>query len=216
MIAAFVHRLNIGTPKKEVFPQQRLTTGICKKPVLGALHLTKQGFIDDGVHNTKHHGGIDKALCFYSLEHYDFWAQELGITMPPAAFGENITLSGSNEDDIHIGDIFKLGTATIEISQPRQPCKVLAARFDRPNLPKLVVTTGYTGWYSRVLVEGEVKKGDIMTLVEKGSQQVSIAFANTIFHHDRKNRAGLQRVLALPALSASWRHSFQELLAKCP
>ncbi len=216
MITAFVHSLNIGSPKKEVFADKEVITGICKKPVNSAVALSKNGFSGDDAHNKKHHGGVDKAVCFYCLDHYPYWAEKLGITMPEAAFGENITLHGATEEKVCIGDIYQLGSATVEVSQPRQPCKVLAARFARPDLPKMVVQTGYTGWYSRVLVEGLVRQGDSMTLVAKGPQQLSIAYANQIFHHDRQNRSGLESILALPALSESWRHSVQELLARCP
>jgi MOSC domain-containing protein YiiM len=216
MIAPFIRCLNIGTPKKETFPQTTITTGICKEPVPHAVLLGKTGLVGDGVHDTRHHGGEDKALCFYSHEHYPFWSAELGITMPPAAFGENITLEGLREDEVCIGDIFHLGEATVEISQPRQPCKVLAARYGRSDLVKMVINKGFTGWYSRVLVGGSIKKGDAMTLVTKSPQQVSITLANTIFHHDRRNRAGIEQVLAVAALSKSWQKSFQELLAACP
>ena len=207
--------LNIGTPKTENFHGREVITGLCKLPVLERLPLTKTGFVGDGVQDHKHHGGEDKAVCVYSAEHYPHWQKVLGQTLPPAAFGENLTVSGLREEKIHLGDCFRLGTALLQVSQPRQPCKTLAARYGRNDFVKLVVDAGSTGFYFRVLEEGEVGQGDTLALVTQDPLEVSIAFANRIFHHDRKNRPGVEKVLTVGALSASWRDSFQDLLKNC-
>jgi MOSC domain-containing protein YiiM len=209
-----VQALNIGLPKKELFHGKEILTGMCKQPIIGPLALTKQGFAGDGVGDRKHHGGEDKAVCVYSLDHYAYWEGVLGVTMPEAAFGENFSVSSLEEGDICIGDIFKAGTAVVQASQPRQPCSTLAARYGRNDLVKLVVDSGRTGFYFKVLEEGRVQAGDGLVLVERDSRQVSIVFANRIFHHDRRNRDGIERVLAVPALSGSWRKSLQELRDK--
>ncbi len=154
-----VESLNIGLPKKEIFHGREIITGICKQPVTGRLHLERSGFEGDGVGDLKHHGGNDKAVCVYSLEHYPYWEDVLGIKLPAAAFGENLTVSDLKEEDICIGDIFELGTALLQVSQPRQPCRTLAARYGRDDLVKLVADSGYTGFYFRVLKEGIVEKG---------------------------------------------------------
>jgi len=206
--------LNIGMPQKEFFHGKELLTGICKKPVAGPLLLTKLGFEGDGVSDLKHHGGTDKAVCVYSLDHYPYWEAVLGITMPGAAFGENLSVSGMAEEDICIGDSFRIGTAVVQVSQPRQPCRTLAARYGRDDLVKQVVDSGRTGFYFKVLTEGRVQAGDRINLLERDPRTVSIAFANRIFHHDRRNREGIEKVLAVPALSDSWTRSFQELQKK--
>ncbi len=206
--------LNIGTPQKELFHGKEFTTGLCKHPVDTPLELGPSGFTGDGVQDKKHHGGEDKAVCVYSADHYPHWHKELGIEMPIAAFGENLTLSDCREESIHIGDIFTLGSATVQVSQPRQPCKTLAARFGRSDFVKLVVESGYTGFYLRVLKTGIVQPGEAMEPLEADPGKVSIDFANRIYHHERKNIAGLQRVLGVTALSASWRQPFEELLSK--
>ena len=192
-----VESLNIGLPKKEIFHGKEVTTGIGKRPVSGAVNLGELGYEGDGVADTKNHGGIDKAVCVYSLDHYAYWEETLGINLPPAAFGENLTVSNLKEDSVCIGDIFQLGTAVVQVSQPRQPCQTLAARFGRKDLQ-----------------EGIVKAGSPLILRERDSHKVSIAFANYIFHHDRKNRNGIEKILAVPALSGAWQRSLQELSRK--
>ena len=215
MLEMIVESLNTGLPKREIFSGKSITTAICKEPVSGPLTLRALGFDGDGVADTKNHGGVDKAVCVYSLDHYPYWEETLGIRLPPAAFGENLSVSNLEEDTVCIGDVFQLGTARVQITQPRQPCKTLATRYGRNDLVKLVVTSGFTGFYLRVLQEGEVKVRDPLILVEKDPNQTSVAFANNIFHHDRKNREAIERVLAIHALSEAWRLSLQELREKC-
>ena len=210
-----VESLNIGLPKKENFYGKEIITGISKQPAAGSLHLGKLGFENDGVGDLKHHGGDDKAVCVYSLDHYPYWEDALGIRLPVVAFGENLTVSSLHEDDICIGDIFQLGTAVVQVSQPRQPCRTLTARYGRDNLIKLVVDSGRTGLYFRVLEEGIVKKGDELILKERDPRSISVSFSNHTYHHDRKNCEAIEKVLAVPALSASWLKSFQELKEKC-
>ena len=206
--------LSIGLPKKEVFHGKELTTGICKKPVDGPRLLTRQGFEGDGVGDLKYHGGSDKAVCVYSIDHYPWWERVLGITLPQAAFGENLSVEGMREEDVCIGDIYRIGTTEVQVSQPRQPCKTLAARYGREDFVKQVVDSGRTGFYFKVINEGRVQAGDEITLVQRDPRGVSITYANQIYHHDRKNREGIEKVLIVTALSASWQKSFQELQEK--
>jgi len=210
-----VTSLNIGLPQKETFYGKDIITGICKQPVDHAIMLTKTGFHGDGVGDRKHHGGEDKAVCAYSADHYAHWAQVLNISMPPSAFGENLTISGLTEEDACIGDVFRVGEVLVQVSQPRQPCSTLAARYGRKDFVKVVVDSGYTGWYFRVLQEGMVEPGAALSLQERDSQEVTIAFANQIYHHDRDNRQGIDRVLAIAALSDSWRKDFEKFRAAC-
>ena len=206
-----IQMLNISLPKKELFHGKEFMTGMCKKPVTIPLVLTKQGFEGDGVGDLKHHGGSDKAVCVYAIDHYEYWEKILRRKMPDAAFGENLSVTDMKEDDICIGDIYRVGMATVQVSQPRQPCSTLAARYGREDFVKLVVDSGRTGFYFRVLEGGRVKASDGIFLVEQDLRRVSIAFANRIYHHERKNRKGIEKVLAVPALSESWQKSFQEL-----
>ncbi|MEW6586270.1 MAG: MOSC domain-containing protein [Nitrospirota bacterium] len=207
--------LNIGLPKKEVFSGKEILTGICKSPVSKPLRLKKLGFEGDGVGDLRYHGGADKAVCVYSKEHYPYWEEVLGIQLPPAAFGENLTVSGLHEEGICIGDVFQLGTAIVQVSQPRQPCKTLAARYDRSDMIRLVRDSGRTGFYFRVITEGIVEKGSPFVLKERDPRGITVAFANHIYHHDNRNCEGIRMVLAVPALSESWQRSFHALIEKC-
>ena len=210
-----VESLNVGLPKEEIFDGKPITTGICKKPVSGQVTLRALGFDGDGVADKKNHGGPDKAICVYSLDHYPFWEKTLGIKLPVAAFGENLSVSNLKEEEVCIGDVFQLGTATVQITQPRQPCGTLAARYGRTDLIKFVIDSGFTGFYLRVVKEGMVELGTPLILKERDPHKISVAFANRIFHHDRENREGIESVLAIPALSESWQRSFQKLRKKC-
>jgi len=209
-----IKALNIGLPKRESFFGKEYLTGICKLPVPGPVRLTQQGFEGDGVGDRKNHGGADKAVCAYSLDHYPYWGRELGITLPDAAFGENLSVEGLHEEDVRIGDIYRAGTAVMQVSQPRQPCGTLAARYGRPDLVKVVSDSGRTGFYFKVLTGGLVKAGDPLVLTEPDPRGVTIAFANRIWHSDRQNREGIEKVLSVPALSGAWRKSFEELRSK--
>lgn len=211
MAEIIIESLNIGKPGKEIFRDKEIITGICKKPVSGPLNLKKLGFEGDGVADSKHHGGYDKAVCVYSVDHYPYWEKVLGIELPVAAFGENLSVSNMHEDKVCIGDIFQLGTAIVMVSQPRQPCRTLAARYGRSDLVKMVVDSGRTGFYLKVMREGIVERENNLVLMEKDSHNITISFANRILHHDKKNLEGIEKVLEVPALSESWQKSFQKL-----
>lgn len=206
-----IRSLNTGRPVKETFFGKEIITGICKKPVAGPVRLGKTGFEGDGVGDLKNHGGPDKAVCVYGVDHYPYWEKILGTVLPPAAFGENLSLSDLDEAAICIGDVFQAGTAVIQVSQPRQPCSTLAARFGRKDMVKLVVDSGRTGCYFRVLEEGAVKSGDALVLMERDRHGITVSFANEVYHHERRSREGIEKVLAVEALSASWRESFLKL-----
>jgi len=206
-----IQSLNVGLPAKELFFGKELITGICKKPVIGPLRLREIGFDGDGVANLKYHGGLDKAVCAYGANHYSYWEEILGTVLPLAPFGENFSLSNLDETVVCIGDIFQVGTAVIQISQPRQPCATLAARYGRGDMVKLVADSGRTGCYFRVFEEGMVETKNTLILKEKDRHGITLSFANRIYHRDRKNREGIEKVLTVKALSATWRASFMKL-----
>lgn len=210
-----IETLSIGLPKKEILNGKEIVTGICKSPVSGPLHLGRLGFDGDGVGDLRYHGGPNKAVCVYSYDHYPYWENLLGTKLTIPAFGENLTVSSLNEDDICIGDIFHLGTAVVQVSQPRQPCNTLASLRGRNDMPQHLTSSGYTGFYLRVLKEGIVAKGDSLILKEGSPAQVSVSFANQIRYHDNKNCAAIDKVLSATALSESWQQSFLKLKEQC-
>ena len=213
----YIRYLNIGLPQKEVFNGKEVITGICKKPVSsGQVFLSLTGLEGDDVGNTKFHGGTDKALCLYSFDYYPYWQKWLGIELEPAAFGENLTVPDMKEGHVCIGDIFTAGSAVIQVSQPRQPCATLGARYGTTELVKEVIRTGFTGFYCRVIQTGYIAQGEAIELQHRDTAEggVSVAFANRILHHNKTDREGIEKVLSVSALSASWKESFAELHKK--
>ncbi|QDX92300.1 MOSC domain-containing protein [Brevibacillus laterosporus] len=211
-VQARILSVNVGQPQVLSYKEQEVVTGICKQPVTGPLYLSKTQLQGDAQADLKYHGGVDKAVCVYAAEHYPYWEKTLGRSMPVSAFGENLTIEGLLEDEVCIGDIYQIGDAVVQVTQPRQPCHKLAKRYDVNDLAVQVQDTGYTGFYLRVLQEGEISQEDPMTLIEKDPHGVTIAFANQIMHRDKKNKQAIKRILMVEALSASWRLSFTKRL----
>ncbi len=193
--------------------QKQMNTGICKASTEEA-YLTKDGFIGDGVADLKHHGGPDRAVCIYPAEHYPFWEQEFQTVLPSAAFGENITATHMLEKDVHIGDIFRLGDAVIQITQGRVPCSTISKRTRLPHLLPRIVETGFTGYLCRVLEEGQVRADSAITLLEPHPQQVSVLFGNEIYFHRQKDLEGLEKLLAVEELADQWRKPLIRRLEK--
>jgi MOSC domain-containing protein YiiM len=206
-----IKALNTGSARALEVNGREIQTGIFKQSVLEALELAALGFANDVQVNRKYHGGPDKAVCAYAFEHYDFWSDLLEQELPNGSFGENFTLSGLLEDQVHIGDVFQVGSVRVQISQPRQPCGTLAARFGLPNFVKQVIDSGMTGWYFRVLEPGTVRAGDRLELLTQG--EVSVRAANLVMHNKQVPREKIENLLAQPALSQAWRDQLENRLS---
>lgn len=204
--------INIGKPIRVDFKGKEIETGIYKFQTKGPIYLGKLNFDGDGQADLVHHGGPDKAVCVYSFEHYPYWEKELDRKLMIGAFGENLTVKGMLETQINIGDIFQIGEAIVQVSQPRQPCFKLAKRYDLHDLPLRFQNTGYTGFYLRVLNEGWVSAESSIELLEKNPSTVTIAFANFIMHHDQKNMKAIEEILNQKELSSNWRKTFLKRL----
>ena len=204
----------IGLPEKMKYGEDKeMLTGIRKKEVQEAF-LSKDGFQGDGVANTKNHGGADRAVCMYPYEHYAFWEKYFGQALPPAAFGENLTVTNMLEEDVYLGDIFRIGDAVVQVTQGRVPCNTIDRRLDMTPLLKGMVKTGYTGYLCRVLEEGMVRSDSKISLVEAHPNQVSVFFANHLYFHQPKNREGHEKVLEVQELAKKWRDPLTERLMK--
>ncbi|PQO27109.1 MOSC domain-containing protein [Blastopirellula marina] len=201
------------------------STGFFKQPVSGAVPLKTLGFDGDGVADAVNHGGPDKAVLCYSAEHYPIWreefrqidsiAQRIAIDeFGPGAFGENLTIQGQAEDQVCLGDIFEVGTARIQVSQPRQPCWKLGRRWRMKQLTALAVSTGRMGWYVRILQEGEVSAGQEVRLIERPLADWPIARLNELFYHDRHNVQDAQTMADCPILAEAWRGEFRKRVEK--
>ncbi|MCU5668662.1 MOSC domain-containing protein [Bacillus cereus] len=205
--------LNIGLPKEVIYGGKVVHTGINKKQVKEPVYLSFVKFNGDGQADLVHHGGVDKAVCVYTGDHYPYWEKELNQDLVYGAFGENITVSGMSEEDVCIGDTFELGQAIVQVTQPRQPCFKLAKKYNIPKLPLYFQETGYTGFYFRVLKEGWVSSVDTLKRLQSDPKGVSVAFANRIMHKEKQNIEGVKRILEVNALSNSWRKSFEKRIS---
>ena len=182
-------------------------SGFYKLPVEGSLFASHTGLTGDGQADLENHGGPDKAINAYPQEHFSYWKEELNLQCQPGAFGENFTTQGLTEEEVFIGDTFQIGEVTVQVSQPRQPCWKLARRWRVKSLAALVQQTGRTGWYFRVLTEGKVKAGEEFKLIERPHPEWSIAKANDIMHHLKKDKEAAFQLGSCPALSESWKVS---------
>ena len=186
-------------------------TAAAKERVDGPVSLRRLGLAGDEQGNLAVHGGPDKAVLLFCAEHYPRWRAD-GFDVPDGGFFENITVSGVSESDVVLGDTWRLGSATVQITQPRRPCRTLADRWGRRQLPQDVQASGRTGFYVRVLVEGTVAAGDRLTLIDRPEGGVSAAETNRIMNLDRDDEPGIRALLAAPELPKSWRDKLERRL----
>ena len=190
-------------------------SGIDKHPTHDRLWLGTEGVTGDQQADRRHHGGPDKAVHHYAFDHYPFWTAEIGsreVLSRPGAFGENLSTTGITEEDICIGDIFTLGSATVQVSQARQPCWKLNKRFDFPGMSRLVQQTGKTGWYYRVLEPGSVATGSDLTLLERKHPEWPLAKILEVLYRNTLDAAALESLSGIEAFPASWRELFKRRL----
>lgn len=166
---------NIGAETTIEWKDQSITTGIFKKPVDGPIYLDSFAVRSDYINNKKVHGGIDKACYCYGLDYYDYWKSlypDLDWTY--GMFGENLTISGLDESQIMVGDIYKVGEAIVQVSQPRQPCNKFAAKFQSTDLIRQFIDFDHPGVYLRVIQKGNVSAGDELQLDLRNEKALSI------------------------------------------
>jgi MOSC domain-containing protein YiiM len=218
-LTATVISLQVGLPQcitsvsfsDESSMPQEWTTGFLKKStsksiLLGVLNLT-----GDGQADLVNHGGPEKAVNVYPHEHYAYWEETIGLTnLPMGGFGENLTTQGLLEEHVCIGDVFQLGEATVQISQPRQPCWKLARYWRIRDLAIRVQETGRTGWYFRVLKEGQVQSGMNLVLRERPYPSWTVLAANQVMHHRVQDLQAAQSLADCEALSMRWREKLRE------
>ncbi|MEN4098543.1 MAG: MOSC domain-containing protein [Anaerolineaceae bacterium] len=199
--------LQIGLPQTIGDPSGEWFSGIWKYPVTGAVYAAHTGLVGDGQADPVNHGGADKAVYAYPQAHYPAWQAELDLPgLPYGGFGENFTVSELNEDQVCIGDIFRVGSqVSVQVSQPRGPCWKLARRLGVKDIAARVVKSGYSGWYLRVLSEGYAASGMEMTLLERPYPALTVSSAHRAMWGEHTSAEHLQRLVACPALADSWR-----------
>lgn len=197
--------IQVGLPQ-ERDPEHPWTSGIFKFPVEGVVRVGKLNIEGDGQADLKNHGGVDKAILAYSAGHYPYWRADLPhLDWVHGAFGENLTVDGQSEDDVCIGDVYQVGTVRVEVSQPRAPCWKLARRWDQTDLTARVKITGHTGWYLRVLGEGEIEAGMALALEKRPYPAWTVTRATRAMDNWKDNPAEAAALAAVTPLAASWR-----------
>lgn len=207
--------VNVSRPRDITAEGRTVRTAIFKEPVAGRVFMRTLNIDGDGQANLQVHGGIHLAVYAYPHEHYDFWARALGRNdLHFGQFGENLTVTGMTEDQVHIGDRFRIGTAVVEVTQPRVPCSKLAFKMNRPQFPKEFLASGRSGFYLRVIEEGEIGAGDPIERVHTDAGGVTVRQVNWLVHFDQENAALARRAVRLAALTPDWRTRLEEQLAK--
>ncbi len=195
----------VGTAGAADPMDRAFTSAIWKTPVGGPVFAGALGLAGDAVANTKVHGGVDQALLMYAVSHYPVWEAELGRPMTPGSFGENLAVEGMDEDLACVGDVLEIGSARFEISQPRQPCATLARRHQVRDMIALVRRNGRSGWYLRVLNEGNVEAGQEVRVVEHPNPDWTIRRAAQAMLSRARDPEGAAALSRARGLSEGWR-----------
>jgi ferredoxin-NADP reductase/MOSC domain-containing protein YiiM len=209
--------VNVGLPQDVEWRGQRVHTGIWKRAVDGPRAVRRLNVDGDGQGDLAGHGGEQRAVFVYQTSSYDFWARTLrraDFTM--GQFGENFTVEGLPDDEVRIGDRYRIGGATFEVTQPRVTCYRVGIRMNDPQMPARLVAEGRPGFYFRVLEEGDVAAGDEIVLLTRNAASISVADVDALLYRPDPDPAKLRRALAIPALSPGWRTSLEAILDRPP
>jgi MOSC domain-containing protein YiiM len=204
--------INVSLPLEIDSGGRSVSTGIFKRPVDGPVAVTSLNLDGDRQADLKNHGGEFKAVYAYSYDHYPYWQELLDRgEMPMGQFGENLTIEALNESDSCIGDRLGIGDTLFTITQPRVPCFKLGIRFDNPELPKLFIQSGHTGFYLKVLREGVIEQGDNVELVQRNEESVTVReLFEAYYKHDLSaSKVVFERALRVNDLSPEWRKKIE-------
>ena len=205
--------VNVGRPREIPWRGTVVRTSIFKEPVPDRRFVSTLNIDGDEQSDLSVHGGVDKAVYVYPSEHYLFWRAELpDVQFPWGAFGENFTTDGLVDEQVNIGDRFRVGTAEFVVTQPRMPCYKLNLRFGRPDMTKRFHASGRNGFYLAVLREGEIGTGDAVEMVAQDDAAVSVADVVKLYVTDGAEQDLLRRAVKLSSLPANWVDYFRERL----
>ena len=212
-MTAFV--LSVQTGRAAPLGPERVPSGFVKTARTGEVAVTPQGLDGDEQANLTVHGGLEKAVYGYGASRYPVWAREfpaLAENFTGGAMGENLTITGMDETGICVGDVHAIGSALLQVCQPRQPCFKFALRHGNKFLPKAMVRLGFSGWYYRVLKTGRLKAGDALTLHQRPNPDFAFTRLTEIVYHGRVTQVELARMAAMPELASQWREHARQLL----
>ncbi|HZS54096.1 MAG TPA: MOSC domain-containing protein [Bryobacteraceae bacterium] len=206
--------VNVGQPQEVFLGDKVVLTSIFKKPIEGRVAVRRHNLAGDRQADLRVHGGPYKAVYAYASEHFPYWAAELPeMELPWGAFGENLTLSGLTEETAFIGDQFRVGSAVLQITQPRMPCFKLGIRFQRSDMVKRFWRSGYAGIYFAITEEGALETGDELELVHRDAGGVSLADVVRLYKGQTDDEQLFERMLRAP-LRGSWKQEIRERWAE--
>lgn len=206
--------VNVGMPRNVSWQGRTVYTGVWKYPVHGPVMARRLNLDGDGQGDTAGHGGEQRAVLAYQIDSYRHWQRHLGRDdLEYGHFGENLTVEGLADDEVCIGDRYRIGEAEFEVTQPRVTCYRVGLRMGEPSLPALLVSHHRPGFYMRVLREGRVQAGDDIIKISTGPGALSVAETDALLYLPDRDTEKLHRAVRIPALSPGWLGSFQELLA---
>jgi MOSC domain-containing protein YiiM len=208
-----IRSVNVAMPRLVAWKGQTFKTGIFKEPIQGPVMMRTLDLDGDRQADLSVHGGPFKAVYAYPMEHYSFWRRELPeIDLQWGAFGENLTTEGLDEAGTHIGDRFRIGAATVMVTQPRVPCFKLAAKFQRDDMLNRFLSSGRSGFYFSVVEEGLVAAGDTIERIHEDESGISVSDINKLFRGGQ-DLALMRRATQLEPLPVDWREHFIEKLS---
>ncbi|ORV86985.1 sulfurase [Mycobacterium interjectum] len=207
--------VNVGMPKDVQWRDQVVYTGIWKAPVGGPVMARRLNLDGDGQGDLGGHGGEQRAVMVYQVESYDFWRDYLGRDdLEVGQFGENFTIAGLSDDEVCIGDRYRIGEAEFEVTQPRVTCFRVGMRLGEPKMPNLLVSQHRPGFYFRVISEGTVRAGDDIVRTRRGRHELSVADVDALLYLPNRNAELLRKIVDVPELSPGWQQSFRDMLAE--
>jgi len=205
--------VNVGLPREIPWRGRMVRTAIIKRPVDGPVFAGRLNLAGDGQADLVSHGGEHRAVMVYQMDSYRYWSDFLGRSdFEPGQFGENFTVEGLPDDEVCIGDRYRIGGAVFEVTQPRVTCYRLGIRMNHAPMPALVVAHRRPGFYLRVLSEGAVGAGDAIEKVADGPERMTVAEIDQLLYSSDHPVDGLRRGLRISALSRGWQGSIQALL----
>ena len=205
--------VNVGLPQDVTWHGRTVHTAVWKKPVTGPRMVRRINIDGDGQGDLAGHGGEQRAVFVYQIESYQYWKEQLGRDdFEYGQFRENFTVQGLADDQVCIGDRYRIGGAIFEVTQPRVTCFRVGIRMDDPRMPALLVSHHRPGFYFRVLTEGTVEAGQEIIKVASGPEGMTVAETDALLYLPGHPRQQVLRALRIPALSAGWKSSFQEML----
>ncbi|MDR3656763.1 MAG: MOSC domain-containing protein [Mycobacterium sp.] len=206
--------VNVGMPKHVEWRHEDVYTGIWKTPVDGPVMVRRLNIDGDGQGDRASHGGEQRAVMVYQTESYEFWREFLARDdLVPGNFGENFTISGLTDDEVCIGDRYRVGDAEFEVTQPRVTCFRVGLRLNEPRMPSLIVAERRPGFYFRVITEGAVQAGDNVVRTQRGRHQLSVADVDALMYLPARNIEQLRKIVDVSALSYGWQQAFRGMLA---